>query len=38
LFAQVVTKQGETLGLSIDAFGHRKHDFDHPWDPNKYPD
>ena len=37
LFAQVVTKWGETLGLSIDAFAHKKHGFDHPWDPNKYP-
>jgi hypothetical protein len=37
LFAQVVTKRGKTLGLSIDAFAHRKHGFDHPWDPSKYP-
>lgn len=37
LFTQVVTKRGEVLGLSIDAFSHRRHGFDHPWDPNKYP-
>ncbi len=39
LFAKVVTKHGEKLGLSLDAFVHhtKKHGFDHPWDPNKYP-
>jgi len=36
LFAQVVTKRGDILGLSIDAFAHRKHGFEHPWDPNKF--
>ena len=28
---------GERVGLSIDAFLHRKHGFDHPWEPQKYP-
>jgi hypothetical protein len=37
LFAQVVTRRGEAVGLSIDAFSHRKHGFDHPWDPEKHP-
>ena len=37
LFAQVVTRHGDVLGLSIDAFSHRKNGFDHPWDPSKYP-
>jgi hypothetical protein len=37
LFAQVVTKRGEALGLSLDAFAHRRHGFDHSWDPNQYP-
>ncbi len=37
LFAQVVTRRGVLLGLSIDAFAHRRHGFPHPWDPNKYP-
>jgi hypothetical protein len=36
LFVQVVTTRSELLGLSIDAFAHRKHGFQHPWDPNKY--
>jgi hypothetical protein len=37
LFAQVVTRRGEAVGLSIDAFAHHGHGFDHPWDPVKYP-
>jgi hypothetical protein len=37
LSARVITKRGEVVGLSIDAFGHHKNDFDHPWDPGEYP-
>jgi hypothetical protein len=37
LFAQVMTRRAEVVGLSVDAFAHRKHGFDHPWDPSKYP-
>lgn len=37
LFAQVVARRGEAVGLSLDAFAHKKHGFDHPWDPVKYP-
>jgi hypothetical protein len=37
LFAQVVLTRGEILGLSVDAFSHRRHGFNHPWDPAKYP-
>jgi hypothetical protein len=37
LFARVLTKKnGEVVGLSIDAFTHHKNDFGHPWDPNQY--
>src|SRR5690606_17851291 len=27
----------DAVGLSIDAFAHRGHGFDHPWDPVGYP-
>jgi hypothetical protein len=37
LFAQVVTRRGDRVGLSLDAFAHKKNGFDHPWDPSKYP-
>ena len=37
LVAQVVTRRGEVLGLSIDAYAHRKHGFHRDWDPSKYP-
>lgn len=37
LSAQIVTRRGEVLGLSIDAFAHRKHGFDHECDPSMYP-
>jgi hypothetical protein len=37
LFARIVTKRGEVLGLSVDAFAHKKHGFEHPWEPERYP-
>ena len=37
LFARVVIEQGGKLGLSIDAFSHKRHGFPHVWDPRKYP-
>lgn len=37
LFARVIVKRGDALGLSLDTFMHHKNDFDHGWDPNEYP-
>lgn len=37
LSAQIVTRRGESVGLSIDTFAHMKHGFAHEWDPKKYP-
>ncbi len=37
LFAQVVTRRGEALGISLDAFAHKRHGFEHGWDPVAYP-
>jgi hypothetical protein len=37
LSARVITKRGEVVGLSVDTFGHHKHDFAHPWNPGEYP-
>lgn len=37
LFARVVTEQEGKLGLSIDAFSHKRYGFEHVWDPRKYP-
>ena len=37
LFGSVAIEKGRKVGLSIDAFSHRKHGFQHDWDPQKYP-
>ena len=37
LWARVVTRRGNAVGLSVDTFGHHKNDFGHEWNPAKYP-
>jgi len=37
LSVRVVTTNGDSVGLSMDAFSHHKNDFGHDWDPGKYP-
>ncbi|MEQ8787959.1 MAG: hypothetical protein RIC55_16755 [Pirellulaceae bacterium] len=37
LVVTVVVQEEDRLGVALNAYAHRRHGFEHPWNPSKYP-